>query len=65
MGVEDIFKQSAERTRKLLGMKKQAMKSAQRQHKKPAFVKGGGARTQEPQLSGVQKEINDLLSDGF
>jgi len=65
LSVEEVFKQSAERTRKLLGLKKQAKVAAQRKPAKPAFAKAGGARKTAPAVSPVQQEINDLLSGDF
>ena len=64
LGVEDVFKQSAERTRKLLGLKKQAA-ATKRKPTKPAFAKSGGARQVAPQVDPIQREINDLLKDDF
>jgi hypothetical protein len=62
--VDKVFSETAKRTRKLLGLKKQAEQVALRsQAKKPAFAKQRGARKEEPSISGLQKEINDLLID--
>jgi hypothetical protein len=65
LGVEEVFKQSAEATRKLLGLQKQAKTVAKRKPLKPAFAKAGGARKVAPQINGIQREINDLLSGDF
>ncbi|MBT7082507.1 MAG: hypothetical protein HN929_13780, partial [Chloroflexi bacterium] len=65
LGVDDVFKQSAEATRKLLGMKKEATTAVKRKPKKPAFAKAGGARKPAPKISAVQSEINDLLNGEF
>jgi hypothetical protein len=65
LGVEEVFKQSAEATRKLLGLQKQAATAAKRKPSKPAFARAGGARKAAPQVSGIQKEINDILSGDF
>jgi hypothetical protein len=65
LGVEDVFKQSAEQTRKLLGLKKQAITAVKRKPSKPAFAKAGGARKAAPKVSVLQTELNDLLKDDF
>ena len=65
LGVEEVFKQSAEATRKLLGLQKQAKTVAKRKPLKPAFAKAGGARKVAPQINGIQREINDLLNGDF
>jgi len=65
LGVEDVFKQSADRTRKLLGLKQQAQTAAKRKPAKPAFAKAGGARKTAPAVDPIQREINDLLSGDF
>jgi len=65
LSVEEVFKQSADKTRKLLGLKQQAKMAAQRKPAKPAFAKAGGARKTAPAVSPIQQEINDLLSGDF
>ena len=65
LGVEEVFKQSADHTRKLLGLKKQAQTAAKRKPTKPAFAKAGGARQKAPAVDPIQREINDLLSGDF
>ena len=65
LGVEEVFKQSAEHTRKLLGLKKQAQTAVRRKPTKPAFAKAGGARQKAPAVDPIQREINDLLSGDF
>jgi len=65
LSVEQVFKQSAEATRKLLGLKKQALSAAKRKPAKPAFAKSGGARRPTAAVTAVQQEINDLLSGDF
>jgi len=62
-GVDEIFKMTAEETRKFLGLKKAAMTPKPVAAKRPAFAKQKTARREEPQVNGLQKEINDLLSD--
>lgn len=62
--VDKVFQETAEQTRKLLGLKKAAQEKVTKpQTKKPAFAKSKGARREEPQIGGLQKEINDLLVD--
>ena len=65
LGVEEVFKQSAEQTRKLLGLQKQAITAVKRKPSKPAFAKAGSARKTAPQIDGIQREINDLLTGDF
>jgi hypothetical protein len=65
LGVEEVFKQSAEATRKLLGLKLQATKAVKRKPSKPAFAKTGGARKAAPKVSAVQSEIDNLLNGDF
>ena len=65
MSVEDVFKQSADATRKLLGMQQQALNRARPKPKKPAFAKAGGARKPAPKVSAVQRELDDLLNGDF
>ena len=65
LGVDEVFKQSAAQTRKLLGLKRQAQAAAKQQPKKPAFAKAGGARKPAPQVDAIQREINDLLMDEY
>jgi len=65
LGVEEVFKQSADHTRKLLGLKKQAQTAVRRKPTKPAFAKAGGARQKAPAVDPIQREINDLLSGDF
>ena len=62
-GVDQVFQETAQRTRKLLGLRKQATQQKAEKPKKPAFAKQRGARKEEPALGGLQKEINDLLID--
>jgi len=62
-GVDQVFAKTAEETRKLLGLKGQAQNKTKPQTKKPAFAKKRGARREEPQVGGLQKEINDILVD--
>jgi hypothetical protein len=59
--LEKVFGETADRTRKLLGLRKQAQAQVKPQTKKPAFAKNRGARREDPQIGGIQKEINDLL----
>jgi len=64
--VEKVFGESAKSTRKLLGLKEKAQEIVtSTTKKKPAFAKQRGARGGEPKIDGLQKEINDLLSDNF
>ena len=65
LGVEEVFKQSAEATRKLLGLQKQAVGRVKPKPKKPAFAKAGGARKAAPKVSAVQSELDDLLNGDF
>jgi len=65
LSVEQVFKQSADATRKLLGIKKQALAAAKRKPAKPAFAKAGGARKKAPEVSNIQSQINDLISGDF
>jgi len=65
LGVDEVFKQSAAQTRKLLGLKRQAQTAARRKPAKPAFAKAGGARQKAPAVDPIQREINDLLSGDF
>jgi hypothetical protein len=65
LGVEDVFKQSAEQTRKLIGIKQTAAANVKRRPKKPAFAKAGGARKVAPKVSVLQTELNDLLNGDF
>ena len=65
LGVEDVFKQSAEATRKLVGIKQQAAATTRRRPKKPAFAKTGGARKPAPKVSAMQSELDDLLTGDF
>jgi len=65
LSVEEVFKQSAEATRKLLGLKRDAANAVKRQPKKPAFAKAGGARKPAPKVSAVQREIDNLLNGEF
>ena len=65
LGVEDVFKQSAEQTRKLLGIKQTAQKAKRPARQKPAFAKSAGARQKAPAMDPIQREINDLLLDDF
>ena len=65
-GPEKVFKETAKATRKLLGLKEKAQNSMETEpkpKKKPAFAKQRGTRGGEPQLSGLQKEVNELLID--
>jgi len=61
--VDEVFKQSAEQTRKLLGLKKEALKTTK--PKKPAFARASSTRKSAPPVDPVQSEINDLLSGDF
>ena len=65
LGVEEVFKQSAEATRKLLGLQKQAVSRIKPKPQKPAFAKAGGARKAAPKISAVQSEIDNLLNGDF
>jgi hypothetical protein len=65
LGVEEVFKQSADATRKLLGLQKQAVSRTNPKPKKPAFAKAGGARKVAPKVSAVQRELDDLLNGDF
>jgi hypothetical protein len=65
LGVEEVFKQSAEATRKLLGLQKQAVSRTKTKPQKPAFAKAGGARKAAPKISSVQSEIDNLLNGDF
>lgn len=63
---DKIFQETANETRKLLGLKKEAQQRArQASGKKPAFAGQRGTRQQEPKVTGLQKEINDLISEDF
>ena len=65
LSVEEVFKQSAEQTRQLLGMKKAAQATVRTERKKPAFAKAGGARKPAPKVSAIQSELDDLLNGDF
>ena len=65
LGVDEVFKQRAAHTRKLLGLKRQAQTAARRKPAKPAFAKAGGARQKAPAVDPIQREINDLLNGDF
>jgi hypothetical protein len=60
---DQVFKETAVRTRKLLGLKQQALASVKPTTNKPAFAKARGTRREEPAVSGLQNEINELLVD--
>lgn len=63
---DKIFQETAGETRKLLGLKKEAQQKARQANtKKPAFAGQRGTRRQEPKVTGLQKEINDLISEEF
>ena len=65
LGVEDVFKQSAEQTRKLLGIKQAAQKAAKQRPTKPAFAKAGGARKKAAPVSALQRELDELFVEDF
>ena len=59
--VEKVFAETATATRKMLGMGKVAQSKVNTKNRKPAFVKKQSSRVKEPVVTGLQKELNDLM----
>lgn len=65
LSITDIFKQSAEKTREILGIRKQAMRVVNEQGRSPELVKktqGNRVKTKPAGLDKMQQELADLLN---
>ena len=60
---ESIFSETADRTRKFLGIKQEQKVQVKKTERKPAFAKARGARKEAPKVTGLQKELNELMED--
>ena len=62
--VKNVLDEAAKRTYTALGIVKEVKQNAEKSgRQRPAFAKqGGGSRNKSPELTGVQKQINDLIN---
>ena len=60
--LEEVFKESAVRTRDVLGLRKKVGKKEIPNLESPAFAKVGGGKTVKKAGTALQDEINDLLT---
>lgn len=65
LSVVEIFQKSAEKTREILGLRKQALRTVNEQGRTPELVRrpqGGREKTKVPSIDKMQQELSDLLN---